>query len=127
MTLFENRSNQRIVATATSSQTSIQKLEDEARTILNKLAEELSYDLPYGVLLEGRVAQDMYANYGMYVFFRKGEQVFPGDREGSNNIRYLPETVGGHWISMNKGDGAINYSWEARDLRKALKSLAISK
>jgi hypothetical protein len=115
----ENRHGQYVVREATSSATQAEKLRTRIRYVLDTLAEHVS--LPHGTTLHGRLTNDHHGNLGLYVFLRDAEgTIHPGVAAKHNDVRYIPETVGGHWISMNKGDGNINYSWEARDLNLAI-------
>lgn len=114
--MSNNRNNQQVLTTVTSSVTSMEKLELKVRNILNDLSSKVQ--LPYGMTLEGRITNDSFNNYGVYVFLKQDGETFPGVPSGGNHLNNIPETLGGKWISLTKT--GFDADWEARDIREAL-------
>jgi hypothetical protein len=119
MTMQDNRSGQYVQAEVSSSPTEKERLRTQVRFILDNLVRHIP--LPYGMTLVGRVTNDHYSNASLYVFLKDRDGVaHPGVPAKGNHVDYIPETVGGHRIGLNKGMDSINYQWEARDINRAV-------
>ena len=110
-----------MISTVVSSSTGREKLENKVRVMLDEIEEHLN--MPYGMVLEGRITSDRHGNRGLYVFLKdKDGQIFPGrDLRWNDSPDQIEEAKGGKWISLNdRGLNGFNAKWEAKDLRQAL-------
>lgn len=115
---MSNDFNERVVATVISHRTAQEQVENRVRYMLDQLTQRLN--LPYGMVLEGKVTGDRHGNSSLYVFLRKGWDTFPGRSGIGNEGPRIEEVKGGLWISLNRDD--FNPDWVSRELKIAIEN-----